>query len=183
MSANCDVEYRIATPADALCIGVLATQVFLDTYATEGIRPDLAREVLSVCSTEAITQSLSAQGTTFVLAEKEGHLVGFAELKGQRPCPIEGQAGQVEVVRLYVQRPFFRQGIGRELLRQSEALASICRATGIWLTAWAENDRALAFYRAQGYQDIGPIPYVFEDQTYENRLLVKSLPTMTGDPG
>ncbi len=35
---------RTGVPDDALCIGVLATQVFLDTYATSGIRPDLAYE-------------------------------------------------------------------------------------------------------------------------------------------
>ncbi|HOZ25184.1 MAG TPA: hypothetical protein PLI83_10420, partial [Thermomonas sp.] len=37
---------RPATPDDALCLGVLGLQVFLDTYATGGIRPTLAREVL-----------------------------------------------------------------------------------------------------------------------------------------
>jgi hypothetical protein len=44
--APVDVGFRAATASDALCIGVLATQVFLDTYATDGIRPSLAREVL-----------------------------------------------------------------------------------------------------------------------------------------
>ena len=37
---------RPATADDALCLGVLAMQVFLDTYATEGIRPPIAREAL-----------------------------------------------------------------------------------------------------------------------------------------
>ena len=41
-----ELSLRIATEADALCIGVLAMQVFLETYATEGIRPSIAREVL-----------------------------------------------------------------------------------------------------------------------------------------
>ena len=41
-----EVALRMAGPADALCIGVLATQVFLDTSAMDGIRPSLAREVL-----------------------------------------------------------------------------------------------------------------------------------------
>ncbi|MEO8132440.1 MAG: hypothetical protein ABI831_00440 [Betaproteobacteria bacterium] len=40
------IAFRLATDTDALCIGVPATQVFLDTYATDGIRPSLALEVL-----------------------------------------------------------------------------------------------------------------------------------------
>ncbi|MDR6580216.1 hypothetical protein J2X88_005123 [Pseudomonas extremaustralis] len=37
---------RDAIPQDALCIGVLGMQVFLDTYATEGIRTSIATEAL-----------------------------------------------------------------------------------------------------------------------------------------
>lgn len=54
-----EVLIRPATPADALCLGVLATQVFLDTYATTGIRPALAREVLRAYSTEAFATCLA----------------------------------------------------------------------------------------------------------------------------
>lgn len=32
-----EVSLRVADVADALCLGVLAQQVFLDTYATGGI--------------------------------------------------------------------------------------------------------------------------------------------------
>ena len=46
--ALADVEYRNGTPDDALCISVLAMQVFLDTYAIDGLRNDIAREALAV---------------------------------------------------------------------------------------------------------------------------------------
>ena len=46
--ARIEPTLRIATIDDSLCIGVLATQVFLDTYATQGIRPALAREALAL---------------------------------------------------------------------------------------------------------------------------------------
>ena len=37
-----EILFRPAEPADALCLGVLSTQVFLDTYATHGIRRAVA---------------------------------------------------------------------------------------------------------------------------------------------
>ncbi|MDP9029793.1 MAG: GNAT family N-acetyltransferase, partial [Pseudomonadota bacterium] len=39
-----DMLIRDARPEDALCVGVLGMQVFLDTYATEGIRDSIAAE-------------------------------------------------------------------------------------------------------------------------------------------
>jgi hypothetical protein len=50
---------RTAANDDALCLGVLGIQVFLDTYATEGIRPSIAREVLAALSTAGRTKLLS----------------------------------------------------------------------------------------------------------------------------
>jgi hypothetical protein len=75
-----NILYRPAVPADALCLGVLATQVFLDTCATQGIRPALAREVLAHCSVDACAALLADAGVTILVAEHELHLVGFAQI-------------------------------------------------------------------------------------------------------
>jgi len=45
MERRAEINYRTAVQQDALCLSVLATQVFLDTYAIQGIRPAIAREV------------------------------------------------------------------------------------------------------------------------------------------
>lgn len=45
-----DMVYRQAFADDALCLLVRASQVFLDTYATNGVNLDLANEVMSVLS-------------------------------------------------------------------------------------------------------------------------------------
>ena len=81
--------YRRATTEDALCLGVLATQVFLDTYAPQGIRPDLAREALACYSPEVMAAHLADPNVHFVLAESDGHLVAFLELALNRPSPYQ----------------------------------------------------------------------------------------------
>jgi diamine N-acetyltransferase len=170
------VTYRAAVPADALCIGVLAMQVFLDTYAIEGIRADLAREVLAGYSPEAFAERLVDRNVSFVLAETPGHLIGFAEVHHASTCPARPEVN-VELVRLYVQLPFQRQGIGAQLLRHAEQHARGTGARVMWLSAWCGNDRALAFYPAVGYKDIGEAEHIIEGRAYPNRLFLKSLLT------
>lgn len=167
------LHYRSATPADALCVGVLAMQVYLDTYATQGIRPDLARDVLAGYAPEAYAQRLARADRPTVLAECAGHLVGFAELLLHQPCPVAGLGGTVELDRLYVQQPFHRQGIGAALLRQAEALAAAQPGGGLWLTAWSGNANALAFYPRQGYRAVGTAQHWIEGQAYENVVFFK----------
>lgn len=171
-----EITYRAATPADALCLSVLATQVFLDTYATHGIRPAIAREVRQCLSEEACAEILSQPRRTILLAEIEAHLVGFAQLTHDRTHErLSPEIPAAELNRLYVQRPFLGQGIGKELLARSEILACSEGADLLWLTAWTGNAPALRFYESQGYRDVGASVYTFEGDRYETRLLLKHL--------
>lgn len=170
-----DISFRAATPEDALCLSALGTQVFLDTYATQGIRPTLAREVIEYFSLDVIAGLLSSPSTEILVAEQAGHLVAFAELTlGSRHelVPFEPV---VELRRLYVQEPFASKGIGRALLQQSEELAASRGARALWLKAWIGNARALAFYARQGYRELGADSYVYENEEFETRIFVKEL--------
>lgn len=174
IAMNPQIDFRTGVETDALCVGVLAIQVFLDTYVKDGIRPDLAREALANYSPEAFSARLADRDTTFIVAEKSGCMMAFCEVTRYRPCPTVNVADTVELVRLYVQPACQRLGLGRALLRHAERLATEAGADSLWLAAWTGNARALTFYRELGYKSVGTTAYIFEDQTYENQVLVKA---------
>lgn len=170
-----NIVIRTATLADAACLGVLATQVFLDTYATDGISPVIAAEVQRSFSNAAVLALITDANSVMRVAERRGHLIGFAQLTLDVPHAAAASARPAELVRLYVQTPFTRQGLGSTLLGDSEAQAAVRGATGLWLTAWMGNARALAFYAAQGYGDVGQAWFEMDDGRHENRVLSKPL--------
>lgn len=176
MSSNARVTYRRGVPGDELCISVLATQVFLDTYATNGISSDLAREALRVYSVRVFATRLHDPTVKIVVAETSGHVVGFIDMALQSACPAPEIQG-MEILRLYVQAPFQRQGIGQALLKTAEQSALSRGDRHVWLTAWVGNLGALAFYPAVGYVDVGATQYVIEGLAYENRIFAKRLST------
>jgi GNAT superfamily N-acetyltransferase len=173
--ARVDAGFRVATPPDALCIGVLATQVFLDTYATDGIREALAREVRETLSTEAVSALLADPLETFVVAEHAGHLVAFAELARGTAQALVPATGAVELKRLYVQEGFTGKGVGTALLRQAESLAAKQGAARLWLTAWIGNARARGFYARRGYRELGSTMFVLQGERHENRVFSREL--------
>ena len=160
---------------DALCLGVLAAQVFLDTYARNGITATIATEVRSAFSTEAFAALLSAPDTQLHVAEIGGHSVGFVQttLGTQQALAPTGQP--VELERLYVQEPFTHRGIGKALLQAAEVAAMQQAAQVMRLSAWVGNERALAFYVAQGYEDNGEVMFHMQGQAIPNRVLSKRL--------
>lgn len=168
-----DFIYRRATTADALALSTLATQVFLDTYATQGINDALAREVATVYSIEVFERRLRDADVELLLATSSGHTVGFVDIAFASRCPVPGVRG-AEVFRLYVQRPFLRRGLGRNLMAKVEASARARGLDTLWLTAWAGNHGALAFYQSLGFRDIGTTEYVIDGVGHENRVLCKT---------
>ena len=170
MERRTEITYRIAIQQDALPLSVLATQVFLDTYAIQGIRPAVAREVRQFLSEEAFVEHLARTRSVFLVAELADHLLGFAQLThGQTHALLPPQTPAAELNRLYVQRPFLGRGLGKELLARAETLARAEGADVLWLSTWSGNAHALRFYEGRGYRDVGPSVYTFEGDTYETR--------------
>lgn len=165
---------RLATPADALCLGVLALHVFLDTYATDGQRPDLAREALGVGAIDAFERRLADPLSAVALVEVAGHVVAFADMKLEGACPVPGVAGP-EVHRLYVHPRFHGRGLGRALLGWARQRAHQHGARQLWLTAWVGNARALGFYPRVGFRDVGLTQHLIEGQAWENRVFACTL--------
>jgi ribosomal protein S18 acetylase RimI-like enzyme len=170
-----DIFVREAGEGDALCLHALATQVFLDTYATEGIREAIAREAQKELSVAAFLDQLAAPLVRVLLAERKGNLVAFASVTLGATHSLVAEGAAAELSRLYVQSPFIRRGLGTLLLRQVEALARAAGASTLWLTAWVGNTQALAFYASQGYEELGSTDHEFENERFENRLFARAL--------
>jgi diamine N-acetyltransferase len=71
-------EIRRGRAEDANRLAVLAAQVWLHTYATDGINDVVAQYTLSELTPEKYVQSLHEPATHFLLAEHNESLFGFA---------------------------------------------------------------------------------------------------------
>jgi diamine N-acetyltransferase len=169
------VLLRPARREDALCLSVLAMQVFLDTYATQGIRAAIAREVLATYSQAAFERDLADPKASIVVAESGEHLLGFAQLTLGATHALAPAGVQAELLRLYVQEPFTAKGLGTQLLHEAERLAAAHGVTVLWLTPWVHNHRARAFYARRAYVDHGLTTFTFEGEAHQNRVYARHL--------
>ena len=167
------ITFRPATADDALCLGVLSTQVFLDTYATQGIRAAVANEVLALHSVAVHEALLADADVTILVAECAGHMIGFSQVRDGAGHPQVRAAAASELRRLYVHERFTGRGVGRDLLRQAEKAAAARGAEMLWLTAWEGNARALLFYPRCGYEHLGDTVYTIAGEDFANRLFGK----------
>jgi len=166
-------QVRSGQAADANRLAVLATQVWLHTYATDGISDLTAQYVLSEFTPEKYLQSLSDPSTHFFVAERDENLIGFAVVKFGVECPAVASS-PAELKTLYVQEHHIGHGVGRSLLQAAEAKAREQSKSALWLTVNVKNDGAIAFYARQGYTSVGTAYLVLGEGRHENHVLIGS---------
>lgn len=162
---------RAGEAGDAARLAVLASQVWLHTYAWNGVSADMASYVLSELTPEKYGSRLREPNTRVIVAEKGDSLVGFAVLESGQICPADPGLA-VELQTLYVQEHFIGQGVGRALLLAAQADALERWGAVPWLAVNAQNARAVAFYDRQGYTKIGTTWFVLGEGRHENHVLV-----------
>jgi diamine N-acetyltransferase len=169
------ITVRAANTLDADNLAALGMQVWLDTYATDGVRSQLSNYVLSEFTPARFRRLLTRDESSIFVAENGPHLVGFGQLTAHRSSEFCHRPRQGEIDRLYVQRPFCRSGLGTKLLRQLERRAVELKLDALWLSVWTHNSHARAFYQRLGFSDRGSISVPIENERHENRVLVREL--------
>jgi diamine N-acetyltransferase len=162
---------RQGEPRDAENLSVLANQVWLHTYATEGISSVISHYVRSELSANKFEALVSDSSCAVLVAEIGENLVGYATVTLKTPCP-EVTNAKVELATLHVQEPFTGKGVGHQLLSQAEKWAQRRADTPIWLTVNSGNNRAIAFYTKHGYIKLGITYFELGNEKYENLVLV-----------
>lgn len=167
---------RSARGADATRIAVLATQVWLHTYATDGISAAIADYTRTELTPDKYLAIQNDSLAHIWVAERGAHLIGFVVLNMGVPCPTRASTF-AELQKLYVQAHFVGQGVGRQLLSVAEKRAFDLAGTPLWLTVNAHNAKAIGFYMRQGYTKQGVTEFVLGDQSHENFVMIGCTPT------
>jgi len=163
---------RLATPADVVRLSAFATQVFLHTYATDGVNDNLAEYVRDAFAPDAFRALIDDSARAILVEELGDALVGFAELAFDTPCPDDPSV-TTEIATLYVSEHHARRGIGTRLLAAGMDLARSRSEHGdLWLSVYAGNPEALAFYAARGFERLGTLWFELGTGTHENHVLV-----------
>ena len=163
---------REAGERDAAALALIGAATFLETFAAI-LDGDAIVGHCAAQHNEAAYRACLADGGRAWLAEAQpgGAPVGFA-LVG-KPDLAAACEGDIELKRIYSLSRFHGNGLGAALMKQ--ALAAAAGYRRLLLGVYARNDRALAFYRKQGFADIGTRQFNVGGKLYDDFVLARPL--------
>ena len=161
---------RAAALADAPALSDLAVRAFRETFEANYAPEDLEAFLASAYALPKIARELADVSYNCFVAEREGAMTGYALLHdGAVEACVRGPE-PVELERIYVLRDALGAGLGQALLDRCEARALELGKRTLWLGVWEHNDRAQAFYRRNGFAEVGD--HRFRVGSVEDRDLI-----------
>lgn len=136
------INIRPLRLSDCEYIGPLLREIWLDAY--HGIQTDaeLLTQSHKVHTPAQIAEEIDALNIHSVVALQNGRIIGHAR--------SDLNEGVVDIIRLFILRAFYGQGIGKALLREVDSYFD--PEHEVWLDVYEDNHRALDFYLSQGYK-------------------------------
>ena len=84
-----DYHIRRATPTDAANLAALSIEVWLDTYATDGIRHEISSYVLSEFTEENMLEAIADPNSVVLIAEKEAHAIRICSCDARKSDRVQ----------------------------------------------------------------------------------------------
>lgn len=174
-----DVVIRRATERDAEALADLAELTFPLACPPYHTPQNIAAHLAELLSEEDFEDYATDDDYDLFVAVGGGRILGFA-LLDTLACDDEevepllaGAHPSIELSKLYVHPKAHGTGVAQQLFDACDESACDRSATSLWLTVWMENERALGFYRRNGFEVVGDRYYQVGDLLDHDYVAVK----------
>lgn len=171
---------RRAVTSDAASIAAISIEVWVGTYLKRGVNAFFANHALEEFTPAKIGNLIEDPKEFILVSDNEEGIDGFIRVTSASNAPVPG-CSDVEISTFYVQPRHHGKGIGTGLLMAAFQQCRDQGAPSVWLTTNAENDPAIAYYLAQGFEHVGETHFRIEDQGYLNNVYLYRFPKPDDD--
>ncbi len=169
------LRIRYATAKDATLIADISRQTFYETFSGQNSREDMDIFLGTQFTKGRLMLEVATKGKTFLIAEDNGIVAGYAKLNDQREPANIGSKNCLEIARLYAVKFMIGKGVGSFLMNEILSIAVQQEKDTLWLGVWKENSKAIAFYKKWGFQVFDECDFVLGNDLQKDWLMKKKL--------
>src|SRR4051812_19648727 len=174
MSPDCKI--RRASPIDAAALAQFGARTFYEAFAAENTPEDMERHLASAWSPALQQAELRDPLLDTLLAlDSRDAITGFAQLRAEYGPACVHTLRPVELKRFYIDSPYHGRGLARALMDEVERSARARGAFELWLGVWERNERAQAFYRKCGFEQVGTQIFVVGSDPQTDLVMLRRL--------
>lgn len=129
----------------------IGKQTFHETFSASNTEENMKKYLNEGFTTEKLTAELNDKNSEFFFAKHNNTVIGYLKLNfGQSQTELKDDKA-LEIERIYVAKEFHGKKVGQLLYEKAIQTAQQTNANYVWLGVWEENQRAIHFYKKNGF--------------------------------
>lgn len=153
------ISIEKADESHAHLLSELAEITFIESHGTSAKEEDINNFITEKYNPETFAAELIDSKNNFHLIYYQDRLTGFSNIIYNFPYADGKIEPLAKLERIYILKEFYDLKLGYQLMEFNIALARENGQKGIWLFVWQENERAIKFYKKNGFEVIGSFEY------------------------
>lgn len=149
----------------------IGKQTFTETFAAHNSAENMAKYLEEAYADEKLSAELNDPNSVFYFAELDNQVIGYLKLNfGGAQTELKDNKA-LEIERIYVTKAFHGKKVGQLLYNKAIEVAKEKSADYIWLGVWEENQKALQFYKKNGFVEFDKHVFVLGDDAQTDLMM------------
>jgi ribosomal protein S18 acetylase RimI-like enzyme len=145
------IDLQEVTFNDIKALREIGIQTFSETFSASNTEENLANYLKEGFSIEKLTGEVKNDNSKFFFALDQGSVIGYLKLNfGESQTELKDNKA-LEIERIYVLNTYQGKKVGQLLYEKAIKVATEMQVNYVWLGVWEENQRALNFYKKNGF--------------------------------
>ena len=170
-----NIVLRKCNAEDFETLRALSIRTYYETFAHLNTAEDMAAYLEDAFNVERLTKEFNDANSSFYLLYADENLAGYLKLNEAPSQTDINDAESLEIERIYVSSEFQGAGLGRYLMEQAIAIARERKKKYAWLGVWEKNEKAIRFYKQNGFYEIGTHKFVMGEDVQTDYVMRKDL--------
>jgi len=145
------IEIRRVALQDLDALQKISRQTFHETFAAQNTEGNMKKFLDEWYASDKLNQELKDPDSEFYFAMLGDQVIGYLKLNfGQSQTELKDRSA-LEIERIYVLKEFQGQKVGQLFYEYALQVARDKDVDYVWLGVWEENQRAIGFYKKNGF--------------------------------
>lgn len=145
------VEISKIKKDEILQLQEIGRRTFYETFSESNTEENMKDYLDKGFSIDKLTTELNDINAEFYFATIDQEIIGYLKLNfGESQTEIKDDKA-LEIERIYVLKEFHGKKVGQILYNKAIEIAKQKNADYVWLGVWEENQRAINFYKKNGF--------------------------------
>ena len=161
------VSFERADKSRAHLLSEIAGFTFIESHGSSAKAEDINNFIAQKYNPETFAAELINKKNNYYLVYYQNRLAGFSNIIYNFPYAESKMKDIAKLERIYILKEFYDLKLGYNLFEFNRNLARTNNQKGIWLFVWKENERAIRFYKKNGFEVIGNFDFKISE-THSN---------------